>query len=60
MKPSEMASLSNNRWQNCKELSNPSTTNGDMDDKAKRPARDRVCDIYVSYWKEAKTIIFSI
>ena len=36
MKASEMASLSNFRWQNCKERLNRSTNNGDVADTAKR------------------------
>ena len=36
MKPSEMASLSNSRWKNCKELPIRSTNNGDMTYRANR------------------------
>jgi len=36
MKPSEVASFSNSRWQNCKELQNRFTNNGDMAETAKR------------------------
>ena len=36
MKPSEMASLSNSRWQNCKDRPIGSTNNGDIFEKAKR------------------------
>ncbi len=35
MKPSQMASLSNSRWQARRERPNRSTTNGDMAEKAK-------------------------
>ena len=38
MKPSEMASSSNSRWQNCKERPN----NGDMVERAKRPVNEFV------------------
>ena len=38
MKPTEMASSSNPRWQNHKERSN----NGDMAERAKRPVSDGV------------------
>ncbi len=34
--PSEMASLSNCRWQNCKECPNQFINNGDMAETAKR------------------------
>ena len=36
MKLSEIASLTNSRWQNRKELSNRFTNNGDIVDKTKR------------------------
>ncbi len=37
MKPSEMASSSNSRWQNDKQCPNRSSNNGDMTERAKRP-----------------------
>ncbi len=36
MKPSEMASLSNSRWQTIKERPTRFTNTGDMDENAKR------------------------
>ncbi len=42
MKPSEMASTSNSRWQTCKERPNEPTNNGDMAERAKRPVNDGV------------------
>ena len=36
LQPSDMASLSNSRWQNHKERQKQSTNNGDMVGKAKR------------------------
>ena len=35
-----MNSLSNSRWQNCKERPNQSTNKGDMAEIAKRPVSD--------------------
>ena len=46
IKPSEMAFLSNSRWQNRKERPNRSTNNGDMDEKAKRLVKESVISIY--------------
>ncbi len=40
MKPLEMASSSNYRYQNCKELPNQSTNNGYMAETAKRFGSD--------------------
>ncbi len=40
MKPSEMASLSNSRWQNCKERPKRSTNNEDMVETAENPVRE--------------------
>ena len=47
MKPSEVASLLNSRWQIRKERPNRSTNNGDMAKTDKRPVEEGVCDIYV-------------
>ena len=51
MAPSEIAFLSNSRWQNRKERPNRSTNSGHMVEIAKRPVgdgmREWVCDIYV-------------
>ncbi len=48
MKPSEMAFLSNSRFQNRpKESPNGSTNNGDMAEKAKRPVSEYLCVIYL-------------
>ena len=51
MKPSEIASSSNSRWQNRKERPYQSTNNGEMVKRAKRPVSDGVtdwvCEIYV-------------
>ena len=40
MKPSEMASLSNSRWQNCKERQNLTTNKRDIAETAKRTVRE--------------------
>ncbi len=42
MKPSERASSSNSRCHNLKESPNPSTKNGDMAKRAKRPLSEGV------------------
>ena len=49
MKPSEMASLSNSRWQNYVERQNKSTNNGDLDNKAKCPMSEWMSE-GVSLW----------
>ena len=46
LKPSEMAFLTNSRWQNRKERSNRPTSNGDTVEKPKRNVvYEWVCDI---------------
>ncbi len=42
MKPSEMASFSNLRWQNREDRPNQSTINGDMADRIKRSVNEGV------------------
>ena len=45
MKSSEMAALSNSRWQNNKECPNQSTNNGDKTERAKCPMSDSATSI---------------
>ncbi len=52
-----MASLSNSRWQNCKERpKRPIINNGVMAERAKRTVSEGVSMCHLSYYREAQLL----